>query len=330
MDSHRVHLLRFLGGAIAAFYGRHFTHILLYASLVLHTDGRYALLYDRLLKQVHELGTLSRDAWRALNEAQLRAAGTAALEHAGRVSTLREQLARARACGNHHEAEVLELEVADAEQAAILMGAASSSMIARACSSISVAHLGDVLKEFLLSASELASAAAASGMARIGVRINLADEIMHAIDDSFGMLLWRVLQRLRDYVDHVDRLLSDAHSRRWTERLLSALCQSVGVGLAFYIEGLFFTVTNAVWGAEMMAASVNGVVTPRVLTVLPGQPLFRHRLKWAVAIGGVTFQVIGRGRQLPQLLRAAFWLPLVVEGWLRTATLAARGPLRFG
>ena len=193
-----------------------------------------------------------------------------------------------------------------------------------------MAHLGDVLKEFLLSASELASAAAASGMARIGVRINLADEIMHAIDDSFGMLLWRVLQRLRDYVDHVDRLLSDAHSRRWTERLLSALCQSVGVGLAFYIEGLFFTVTNAVWGAEMMAASVNGVVTPRVLTVLPGQPLFRHRLKWAVAIGGVTFQVIGRGRQLPQLLRAAFWLPLVVEGWLRTATLAARGPLRFG
>ena len=102
MDSHRVHLLRFLGGAIAAFYGRHFTHILLYASLVLHTDGRYALLYDRLLKQVHELGTLSRDAWRALNEVQLRAAGTAALEHAGRVSTLREQLARARACGNHH------------------------------------------------------------------------------------------------------------------------------------------------------------------------------------------------------------------------------------
>ena len=326
------HLLGFVGGAIATFYGRHLAHVLLYAAFLLNTTGPSASLKLKLLEQMHELCAVARATWRAMDEIP-RFRGATSLANLsrldGRLAHLRDAHHRARTSGNIEEAEVLEHEIADAEHAA--MDSAGASIIARACSSSCASEAVDLLKALLASFSELADRAVSNGTARIGVRVNLADEIMHSINDSFGMMMWRTLQRLRDYSVLVDRLLSEPHSRRWTERVVTTLCQSVGIGLAFYIEGFFFAVANAVWGAELMGRSANGVLASRGLNVQRVHPLVLHRLKWVVAVGGLAFQFFGRGRKLPSgVLRAAFLVPLLAEGWLRTATLAFRGPFRAG
>ena len=122
--------------------------------------------------------------------------------------------------------------------------------------------------------------------------------------------------------------------------MLSATCNSIGVAIAFYFEGLLFTAANALFGAELLLASAEEVAVRGAAAVFGSSHHHAARHNdlvklpprvalygaWLLACGGVAYQVLGRGRQLPPPLRALFFAPLFAERFVKNTTLVVRGP----
>ena len=327
-------VLAFATGLLATFYGRHFTYTLLFAQIVDRPDCRAAL--QRLTDELRSIARAVRFAWSEYMP-RIRAANDCARDLMRRHAELHEARTRACTLGNEHEANVLAQEIALLQSDALQMGVAVGCVLGE---NVDPDRIQASARRIYEGVSVLTHAATSNGCAKVGMRINVGAEIVMAINNSIGNMLRRLLQRLRDRSELVDQIHSDPTSRWWLDWVLSATCNSIGVAIAFYFEGLLFTAANALFGAELLLASAEEVAVRGAAAVsgfshhhaarrndfrLP--PRVALYGAWLLASGGVAYQVLGRGRQLPLSLRALFFAPLFAERFVKNTTLVVRGPL---
>ena len=231
-------ILRFLAGALANFYGRHFTYTFLYAQIFRSSA------WPIIRKAVSEIRSSQ------LPDA-IREGSNVARTVLQRVGVLNDSLARARQSGDEREAQILEAELAELQQELLQLGPAAASFM-QAADPNRLQSLAQSLYDALVA---IAAEATSHGPRKLGVGVNIGGKICTAVDDALTPLLRRVLQRLRAYSQLLDYLHADPSGQRWLELGLRTVCSSIGIALAFRIEAAVFCAANALWGAELMIGS---------------------------------------------------------------------------
>ncbi len=308
-------LLAFATGAVATFWGKNFTYLFLFSQVVGSPSWE---LVRRALEQLHDSYRGARDAMRgdpsapnslaratrmgelrvAYASAQTRADGRAMADLSAEMDELRREGGRRGEAGQQgtggSEMSAL-LSVVDPDQFAALAKGMYAALVA------------------------LTAAATSHGAAKVGLGINIGGTIAASVNATAFPALRRVLAR------PLERLCADQRARRWLDVGLSALCSSVGVGLAFYFEKLIFTAANALWGAELMASALADTLRARGLPA-PRVPAM-HAARWLIAACGISYQYFGSGRALPSgaLMRLVLFAPLLAERSLQAAATAVRG-----
>lgn len=322
-------VLALASGLLATFYGRHFTYSLLFAQILDRPDCKPVV--DRVKAELRRVFASLRFAWRE-GFPRLREANQAARELMRRLGELNEARAQARSRGDLDEADVLEHELSMLQADAMRMGLAVGSALG--VQDMDSERVSDAVRSAYDSLWLLTFAATSNGCAKAGVRVNVGAEIVLAVNNSVGNLVRRLLQRLRDYSDAVDFLQSEPTCRWWLDWTINVLCNSLGLGLAYYFEGLLFHVANALFGAELLlhaaelaVARALGPAHASRLSLRPSPTVALYG-KWALAVTGVYYQQLGGGRRLPLSLRAVLFAPLLGERCVRYSAFAIRGPLR--
>jgi hypothetical protein len=306
-------LLEFSCGALSCFYGRHFTYTLLYAQVFRHSG---LPILKRALLEIRSARLLPR----------LRSAGAVVNDTVRRISHISEALRRARESGNDHEAVVLEAELAELQREVLEMGQPASSFL----SAIDPGRLVALGRELYGGLSSLASQATTNCARRVGIYINIGEQLSRVVHDAVAPLLRRLLQGLRRYSPAIDALHNDVRGSDWLELALRAICSSIGIGVAFYFESLVFSAANAQWGAELMLSTAASGARALMSHQHPLHALLRtnspamRSASWLLAAAGLHHQDLGSGRRLPAAYRLVLLAPLISERWLRAVTCTVR------
>jgi hypothetical protein len=230
--------LRFALGAVAAFYGRHFVFSLLYAQVI-----RQA--WPLLRKTIGEIC-----AARLIPAA--REASAVASHVLSRLSSLHNELKCARAAGNQHEVDVLEAELADLQQELLQLGGPATRSLLQAIDPDRLLKLAGNSFDALATAAALATS---HGARKVGFAVNLGDRVCDAVEAALAPLIRRAVEMLRANSRALDDAVRTPTGNRYLEFGVRALCNWVGIALAFRFEELVFSASNALWGAELMVAS---------------------------------------------------------------------------
>lgn len=334
-------LLRFSVGTLSAFYGRHFTYVLLYAQVyALH--GRPFL--QRVMREVDLLIRLARENRPRIDEA------TAASRDAMRqLSRLQEAYARASAeGGDPEEAAILQRELLELQEElqfdVLRLGTVGRSILGAMDPHRIMLALRGLCAGFV----SLASAATSNGAQKVGVGFDISERAANAIYRVVAPLVHEhAIPWLCEHSAELRRLHDDDQRlRRYVDVVVVALCSSVGVGVAFHLERAVFVAANCVWGAELILSAASQVVRqllPRTWDASlqramrpaadgPGARrarAVRISATLLLATSGAFYQFSDGlvDAALPAAMRVVLFAPLLTERWLQTATLAVRGPL---
>jgi hypothetical protein len=310
-------IIAFAVGSVATYWGRHFTYTFLFTQVVRVSSWR------ALRRVLLELRNSYRATSSALNEefSGLCDAQCASADAVRRLGIVRVAYAYAQSSNDYEAMHELATEMAELQHDVARASSARSS-IGRVFAALDPDKLAQLGRGVLEALATLTAAATSNGAAKVGVGINIGGTMATTINGAALPFLRRRLETFARHFPSLGLLLGDEHARRWVELLLSAACNSVGVGLAFYFEKLVFVVSNALWGAELMAMSAHRMLVARGAGA--GLPAL-HGVRLGLASSGVYFQFFGAGRALPPAMRLVLFPPLLTERWLQSVALAVRG-----
>lgn len=328
-------LIVLTSGSIALCYGHRINYLLLFAR-VFRRHG-YPLL-RRVTFAVQDSLASMRDLWSS-NLPRFRQAQIAAQDAIHRLQTLREAYSRAQETGDVHEAAVLEAELAELENDARRVGLVVDSLQALVAA-IDLQRLQAFARDVQQGCATLAYAATSNGAAMVGIDRNIGDECARRVRALLAPRLREALHHARAHSDLLDRMHRDAAGMRWLDYIVQAACQSLGLGIAFYVEGAVFTVANAKWGAETVISTLLAPLrieterqrTPDSQPISARRPMMKRAHSfavWLLTACGCYYQ-LRSGRRMSAPLAVVLFAPLVMERYARAITFAARatpGPL---
>jgi len=338
MKAYRV-VLSFGLGALACFYGRHLTYSFFFwqdyaangwpaTQLALCELRRRFRAAVRAIRQEFPAGLPT--AQQANEAAQQVLTRLQAVHAAYEAAQLDGDAASIEAL--NEEIQALQAELAPLRQAGSVVISASAELAPQ-----SLYQIAMVLRCSFLGC--LASATS-HGAAKVGVGINIGDTVATAVN---GAMAPRV-QSLVDagFVrsgDELCSLLEDPTAGKCVDYAIRMLCSSLGIAVAFFVEGLVFTVSNAYAGAELLTCEAVALLVHKGVLSRPSGALPMALLsQWLLCGAGLYFQFIhGAGGPVGVLrrlfcgapgltlpLRWALGTPLVLETWLQAGVVAMR------
>eukprot|EP00301_Raphidiophrys_heterophryoidea_P001008 c10500_g1_i1.p1 GENE.c10500_g1_i1~~c10500_g1_i1.p1 ORF type:complete len:420 (-),score=125.75 c10500_g1_i1:480-1649(-) len=208
-------------------------------------------------------------------------------------------------------------------QLALAASAASSFEIFRKC--VDPTRLSEIVKGVYTGCAACFATALSNGAAKIGIGLNVGNVISSSVNNTVRPILRQLLDKLMASNASLSQIQHDANYDTWVAMIINGLCNSVGVGLAYYFERTMFTVSNALTGAEIMTQQLVRFASAKGVP-MQDSPIAMLML-YGLCASGVYSQVVrGRG-ELPLIAKGFLFVPLMFEKYLSAAAAAARASL---
>mmetsp|Transcript_23035 Transcript_23035/g.67041 ORF Transcript_23035/g.67041 Transcript_23035/m.67041 type:complete len:151 (+) Transcript_23035:730-1182(+) len=118
-------------------------------------------------------------------------------------------------------------------------------------------------------------------------------------------------------------ITADPESKKWVDFGLNSVCSAVGVSVAFYMDQVVYTVSNAMVGSEIMADQVVQFLEAALDTKCQNTTISTI-LKWGFMATGCYHQLVMRKGELPPFLKGLLFVPLLGEKTLRATAAVLR------
>lgn len=336
---HSVLIISF--GVVACFYGRHFTYSILFWRAFSTAGWPTARQAAGELRQRCRAAQVA--ARRELPEGlpSIWEASNTARQTVARLQAVHSSYRSVQQGADPSGIEALATEV-EALQADLVPATRAGSALAAVSAELQPERLLEIVRGLYAAAEASLRAAALEGSAALGLGFDVGEAVARTVNRVAAPWLHRAADEAaaRSSLE-VRRLREDRNARRWIALGINALCNSLGLAAAFFVEARLFMLSNARVGAAIATREALGLLTQKGVLVGTLQPDDREVLavQWLLCGAGIYFQLLhGAGGPLgvawrccwgapplPNGLRLVLGLPLAAEAWLRAAVAGLRG-----
>ena len=179
-----------------------------------------------------------------------------------------------------------------------------------------------VLKASYIGLSASFGAVLSESAAKIGIGMNIGDQVADAINSIFSPLIQKLLIVMRDKALKENSLIDDDTLRSWLDAVVSFLSTCLGVYVAHKVDDLIYLFSACLTGATL--AIDNAILLFTKKNKKRSSLRFKHTAIVSLAAYGFFYQrVLGRGH-LPFLLRLPLAPLALIETVLASMALSLR------
>lgn len=325
--------LLFSFGALACFYGEHFTYSIFFWQAFRTTGWPPLWRAAREIRQRCSAATSAAKRELPGGLPTMQEAGAVARESFARLQALRNAYASATESGDPAALMAITQEIDTLQRELGPTASRASSALTAVSAELEPQRLMDLASCVQQSVHASLQVALTNGAVMAGMSPNAGSNIACTVNRAAVPHLQSLLDWVAGRCGHnVQALRNDENASRWLGYGIRAAASSVGIAASFMFERLLFTVSNARIGAELMAREVVSACGNQ------GNVVFVAFLaEWCLFAAGLYFQFVrgsgflGLPRRLlcggPSMhfpLRFILACPLTAETWLQAAVAATR------